>query len=201
MRVALNPFQVIQWSTWIARSFCLVFFSRLRGISTSWSLSPLQYRSQRSIRVREEKQRTQDSNHSKHTHTSKEVSTETRRREFTTQTVLKSQERWVDCVIAESRHLRMFLASLVFCSMRLGVPFIAPIQLGAVGDQLGRQFLPSVEWCTGQSGTPPDNYCSSPVRDLFPFLAKPTVGSSDLLAHRTLSGAHRTVRWDHPTVG
>jgi hypothetical protein len=30
------------------------------------------------------------------------------------------------------------------------VPFIAPGQLGAVGDQLGRQFLPSVEWCTGQ---------------------------------------------------
>jgi hypothetical protein len=33
--------------------------------------------------------------------------------------------------------------------MRLGVPFIAPRQLGAVGDQLGRQFLPSVEWRTG----------------------------------------------------
>jgi hypothetical protein len=74
-------------------AFCLVFFSRLRGISTSWSLSPLQYRSQRSTRVREEKQRTQDSNRSKHTHTSEEVSTQTRRREFTTQMVLKSQER------------------------------------------------------------------------------------------------------------
>jgi hypothetical protein len=36
--------------------------------------------------------------------------------------------------------------------MRLGLPFIAPRQLGAAGDQLGRQFLPSVEWCTGQSG-------------------------------------------------
>jgi hypothetical protein len=34
--------------------------------------------------------------------------------------------------------------------MRLAVPFIAPRQLGAVGDQLGRQNLPSVEWCTGQ---------------------------------------------------
>jgi hypothetical protein len=38
----------------------------------------------------------------------------------------------------------MFLVSLVSCSMRQGVPFIAPRQLGAVGDQFGRQFLPSV---------------------------------------------------------
>jgi hypothetical protein len=39
--------------------------------------------------------------------------------------------------------------------MRQGVLFIAPRQLGAVGDQFGRHFLPSVEWCTGQSGAPP----------------------------------------------
>jgi hypothetical protein len=84
----------------------------------------------------------------------------------------------------------MLSECLVFCSMRLGIPFIALRQLGAVGDQLGRQLLPSVEWCTEQSGASPDSYCSSPVRDLFPFLAKPTVGSSDLLVHRTLSGAH-----------
>jgi hypothetical protein len=44
----------------------------------------------------------------------------------------------------------MFLESLVTSSMRLGVPFIVLRQLGAVGDNLGRQFLPSVEWCTGQ---------------------------------------------------
>jgi hypothetical protein len=48
----------------------------------------------------------------------------------------------------------MFLVSLVFSSMRLGVPFIAPRQLGAVGGQLGRPNLPSVGWCTGQSGVP-----------------------------------------------
>jgi hypothetical protein len=34
-------------------------------------------------------------------------------------------------------------------SMRLGVPFIALRQLGAVGGILGRQFLPSVGWRTG----------------------------------------------------
>jgi hypothetical protein len=36
--------------------------------------------------------------------------------------------------------------------MRLGVPFIAPRQLGAVENKSGRQILPSVDWCTGQSG-------------------------------------------------
>jgi hypothetical protein len=45
-------------------------------------------------------------------------------------------------------------------SMCLGVSFIAPRQLGAVGDKLGRPSLPSVEWRTGQSGAPPDSYCS-----------------------------------------
>jgi hypothetical protein len=97
--------------------------------------------------------------------------------------------------------LRMFLESLVLCSMRLGVPFIAPRQLGAIGDQFGRPFLPSVEWCTGQSGAPPDNHCSCLVRDLLPYRAQPTVAPRDRLAHRTLSGAHRTVRGTQPTVG
>jgi hypothetical protein len=89
----------------------------------------------------------------------------------------------------------------VCCSMRLRVHFIAPSQLGAVGDQLGRQILPSVGWRTGQSGAPPDMNSSCPVPDRLPFLTKPTVGSSDPLAHWTPSGAHRIVRCDHPTIG
>jgi hypothetical protein len=40
--------------------------------------------------------------------------------------------------------------------MRLGVPFIAPRQLGAVESNPGKQILPSVDWCTRQSGAPPD---------------------------------------------
>jgi hypothetical protein len=92
-------------------------------------------------------------------------------------------------VEAESRSLRMFLVSLMLCSMCLGVPFIAPRQLGAVGDQLGRPILPSVEWCTGQFGVPPDSYCSSPVRDLLPNRAQPTAALRDRFSHRTLSGA------------
>jgi hypothetical protein len=37
----------------------------------------------------------------------------------------------------------------MYSSMRLGVPFIAPRQLGAVESIPGRQFLPSVAWRTG----------------------------------------------------
>jgi hypothetical protein len=44
--------------------------------------------------------------------------------------------------------------------MCLGDPFIAPRQLGAVGDKLRRPSLPSIEWRTGQSGAPPNSYCS-----------------------------------------
>jgi hypothetical protein len=84
----------------------------------------------------------------------------------------------------------MLRECLVFSSMRLGVPFIAPRQLGAVESILGRQFLPSVAWRTGQSGA-----------DFFPSLAKPTVGYLEPLTHQTLSGAHRTVRCPLLTVG
>jgi hypothetical protein len=95
----------------------------------------------------------------------------------------------------------MFLESLVFCSMRLGVPFIASRQLGAVGDQHGRLFLPSAEWHTGQSGVPLDRSCSCLVRDLLPYRAHPTVAPRGRLAYRTLSGAHQTVWCTQLTVG
>ena len=85
--------------------------------------------------------------------------------------------------------------------MRLGVPFIAPRQLGAVESKSGRLSLPSVVGRTGQSGAHrtlsgarfvslngEDDRCR-PLADLAP------------LAHRTLSGAHRTVRCPLPTVG
>jgi hypothetical protein len=79
---------------------------------------------------------------------------------------------------------------MVYSSMRLGVPFIAPRQLGAIESNLGRQFLPSVDWRTRQSGA-----------NFFPILAQPTVGDLEPLAHRTLSGAHRTVRCPLQTIG
>jgi hypothetical protein len=68
--------------------------------------------------------------------------------------------------------------------MRLGVPFIAPRQLGAVESNPGRQFLPSVAWRTEQSGA-----------DFLPYLAKPIVGSLGAV------GAPDTVRCPLLTVG
>jgi hypothetical protein len=95
----------------------------------------------------------------------------------------------------------MFRVCLVYSSMRLGVPFIAPRQLGAVESNLGRQFLPSVGWRTGQSGVPPDRHCSVSGAYCFSKLAQLTVEDLEPLAHRTLSGAHRTVWCPHQTVG
>jgi hypothetical protein len=146
-------------------------------------------------------QHTQDPN-PQHTHAHKpRLELETKHSEFITHTELKSLTQSIKCVEVESGSLRMLREGLVLSSMRLGVPFIAPRQLGAIGVQLGRQFLPSVEWCIGQSDAPPDRYCSSPMRDLFPYRAQPTIGPRDRLAHRTLYGAHRTVRCAQPTVG
>jgi hypothetical protein len=88
--------------------------------------------------------------------------------------------------------------------MRLGVPFIAPRQLGAVESIPGRQFLPSVAWRNRQSGAPP----TLSSADFFPILAQPTVGDSESLAHRTVrcplltvGSATRRVRIKRPTVG
>jgi hypothetical protein len=112
---------------------------------------------------------------------------------------LKSLAQRIKCMESESGSLRMFLESLVSSSMRLGISFIAPRQLGVVGDQLGRQFLPSVEWCTGQSGAPPDSHGSCLVHDLLPNQAHPTVAPLGPLAHRTLFGAPAD-RWSSPRV-
>jgi hypothetical protein len=95
----------------------------------------------------------------------------------------------------------MIKECLVCSSMCLGVPFIAPRQLRAIGSNPGRQFLPSVGWCTGQFGAPPDRHCLVSGADCFPKLAQPTVEDLEPVAHRTLSGAHRTVRCPYQTVG
>jgi hypothetical protein len=95
----------------------------------------------------------------------------------------------------------MFLVSFGDSSMRLGVPFIAPRQLGAVGGQQGRLSLPSVGCHTGQSGAPPDSHCGRSGADLLPILAQTTVASPGQMTHRTLSRAHRTVQCPLSTVG
>jgi hypothetical protein len=110
-------------------------------------------------------------------------------REFTTRTELKSLTRSIKCVETECEDLELLSECLDDSSMRLGVPFIAPRQLGAVRSQQGKQFLPSVGWRTGQSGAPPDSQCSMSGVDLLPKLAQTTVATQGWLAHRTLSGA------------
>jgi hypothetical protein len=118
------------------------------------------------------------------------------RNKFTTRTEHKSLKKSIKCAETECGRFRMLKVCLGISSMRLGVPFIAPRQLGAVGIQQGRQFLPSVGWRTGQSGAPPDSHCRRSGVDLLPFLAQPTVRSSGWLAHRTLSGApSRPLAW------
>jgi hypothetical protein len=107
----------------------------------------------------------------------------------------------IKCARMKSWFLEMIKECLYISSMCLGVPFIAPRQLGAIGGNQGRQFLPSVGWRTGQSGAPPDRHCSMSGADCLPKLAQPTIEDLEPLAHRTLSGVHRTVRCPHLTVG
>jgi hypothetical protein len=91
--------------------------------------------------------------------------------------------------------LRILRECLGYSSMRLGVPFIALRQLGAVGGKFGRPSLPSVEWRTGQSGAPPDSYWSmSGAR--FPSKS----GTVDRCSFGPV-GAPDTVRCPLPTVG
>jgi hypothetical protein len=55
--------------------------------------------------------------------------------ESSTRIELKSQTQRSECARIESGCLRMLSECLCDSSMRLGAPFIAPRQLGAVGDQ------------------------------------------------------------------
>jgi hypothetical protein len=91
------------------------------------------------------------------THTKPQLELTTQLEEFSTQLGLKSLSQRIECARMESWCLGMIKECLGASSMRLGVPFIAPRQLGAVGGILGRPKLPSVGWRTGQSGAPPDS--------------------------------------------
>ena len=85
-----------------------------------------------------------------HTHAHKpRLELKMKHKEFTTRTELKSLTQSIKCVETECGRLRMLRECLGYSSMRLGVPFIAPRQLGAVGGQQGRPKLSSVGWRTG----------------------------------------------------
>ena len=103
----------------------------------------------------------------------------------------------IKCAESKSWCLGMLSECLVYSSMRLGVPFIAPRQLGAVESIPGRQFLPSVAWRTGQSGAPPDTVRCG-------FLSSNGVADRCRSGSRWRtgqSGAHWTVRCPLLTVG
>jgi hypothetical protein len=89
-------------------------------------------------------------NQSTITHTKPQLELTTQLEKFSTQMGLKSLSQRIKCARVESWCLGMIKECLGDSSMRLGVPFIAPRQLGAVGTQQGRQFLPS-------SGGAPDS--------------------------------------------
>jgi hypothetical protein len=108
------------------------------------------------------------------------------RNKFATRTELKSLRKSIKCAETKCGRFRMLKVFLGYSSMRLGVAFIAPRQLGAVGGILGRQFLPSVGWRTGQYGAPPDIHCSLSGVDLLPKIAQPTIEELRQLAHRTV---------------
>jgi hypothetical protein len=57
--------------------------------------------------------------------------------------------------------------------------------------------------CLLSTGAPdsPVHHRTLSGADFFPILAQPTVEDLEPLAHRTLFGAHRTVRCPHQTVG
>jgi hypothetical protein len=200
--------------------FFSLLFSRLWGISTNWSLSSLQQESMLSTRVRE------GSNTLKTTanmHTQDQDLSSRQFLEVLTRMELKSLRMSNKCARMKCEWSTMLKGCLVFSSMRLGVPFIAPRQLGAVQSISRRQFLPSVAWRTGQSGAPPDTVrCGSPSlfgeADRCRFLAvgapdtvwctpdSPVSPSDRWLCHTSCAEsaadrwlgrllAHRTVQW------
>jgi hypothetical protein len=150
-RVALNPSQVLSNDRLEYHNIFLSYtLSRLRGISTTWSLSPLQLMITKKHGSKGGKRNTHKTQStSTIMYTTPQLELTTQLEEFSTQMVLKSLSRRIECARMESWCLEMIKECLCASSMRLGVPFIAPRQLGAVGGKLGRQFLPSVGWRTG----------------------------------------------------
>jgi hypothetical protein len=125
------------------------------------------------------------------------------RNKFTTRTELKSLRKSIKCEETECGRLRMLKVCLVDSSMRLGIPFIAPRQLGVVRGILGRQFLPSVVWRTGHRTS--TVYC--PVRISFlKWHSRPLQNCSRWhtgqsgAPSRPLAGATRRARIARPTV-
>jgi hypothetical protein len=120
-------------------------------------------------------------------------------REFTARTELKSLTRSIKCVETECEDLELLSECLDSSSMRLGVSFIAPRKLEAVGGQQGRQFLPSVGWRTGQplfmSGARSPSYSGAADR-----CNSGLVGAPDTVRCTSDSPVPPADRWRGPRV-
>jgi hypothetical protein len=140
-RVALNPFQVIQWSTWIPRLFFLITFPVCEESPQVGASRPYKIDHKERTRVRLGRATHTRLKHAAHQCTQVKTWAQLTHREFLTRIELKSLTQQSECAGAESGCLRMISESLYDSSMRLGVPFIAPRQLGAVGDQSRKDKL------------------------------------------------------------
>jgi hypothetical protein len=135
------------------RSFLYLNNIQLWGISTIWSLSRLtqmisnEHKSKGGIETHTRERGAAINAH--RTRTSTQNSTT----ELQLKKVLESLSQWTKCVFVKSRRCRMFNGCLVYCSIRLGVHFIALRQLEVVGAPFGRLWLLSVCGCTGRSDT------------------------------------------------
>ena len=111
-----------------------------------------------------------------------------------TQTIeLHTRER----VRIDSSNVYTCCLHLFFSWRRLGVPFIDPRGLGAVGLHLEG----NISFLSGGAPDSPVHTGHCPVPDFFPSVAKPTVGSFGAVGAPDMSGAHRTVRCLHLAVG
>jgi hypothetical protein len=124
----------------------------LWGISPLWSLSHLRQKISNEHRSKEGISTHTRARVAAPTNTRQERAHESSTIELQLRKVLESLSQWTRCVNVKSRCLRMLKRCLVYCSMRLGVSFIAPSQLGSIWTPFGRLLLPSVIRRTGQSG-------------------------------------------------
>jgi hypothetical protein len=198
-RVALNPFQVIQWSTWIPRFFLSLSFSRLRAISTTWSLSPLQWWSQKMYWSKGG-----ESNTHKTQITAQSCTQVATWAQNTTHGVHNSNVSWMlgwllhaprgpfySPKAARSRWMPTRKAKVAFCRVvRRTVTVDSPVRISFLF--LRRWPLQRwASWHTGQSGAPCRPLARATRR---PWIARPTValaavGSPGSPVHR------RTVQW------
>jgi hypothetical protein len=132
--------------------FSFGVLSRLRGISTTWSLSPLQWRSQRKHRVRLEETTHTQHNSAAHTRTQAKTWAQNVAQRVHNSNGAQITNTIDKFAVAKCGSLGMLSKSLGCSSMRLEVSFTTLRQLGAIGGKL-------VEWRTGQSGAPPNMYC------------------------------------------